>query len=426
MFMSASIIIGGQWGDEGKGKLVDFLSQQTDLVARYQGGANAGHTVYLKNQKYVFHLIPGGILWPKVVCLIGNGVVFDPESFFQEVDLLNRNGIDIRGRLFISDRAHLIVPYHKLLDQAREKELQTRKIGTTGRGIGPAYVDKYDRCGIRLVDLYDQNLLREKLTENLEIKNRLLVEAYHQTPLNFQEVYDTLCRCAEKLREFVTDTSWLLYRAWQEHKKILLEGAQGSLLDVDFGSYPFVTSSHPTCGGALCGTGLPLIAVKDIIGVFKAYTTRVGSGPFPSEDKTQDGIRLRDVGSEYGATTGRPRRCGWFDVVAAQFAARINGLTSVALTKLDVLDKFETVRVCTAYRYQNQTLTQFPANTRILDTCQPVYTEIPGWQESIAACRKFDKLPAATRKYVQYLEEAIGVPVKYISVGVEREAMIII
>jgi adenylosuccinate synthase len=424
--MSATIIIGGQWGDEGKGKLVDFLSERTDVVARYQGGANAGHTVYLKNQKYVFHLIPGGILWPRVICVIGNGVVFDPEAFFQEVELVIRNGIDIRNRLFISDRAHVIVPYHKLLDQSREKELQAKKIGTTGRGIGPAYVDKYDRCGIRLVDLYDEKLLYDKLKENLEIKNRILVETYRQTPLNFQEVYDTLRRYAVKLHDFVTDTSLLLYQAWQENKNILLEGAQGSLLDVDFGSYPFVTSSHPTGGGAICGTGLPLTAVREIVGVLKAYATRVGSGPFPSEDNEQAGQRLREIGAEYGATTGRPRRCGWFDAVAAQFAARINGLTSIALTKLDVLDNFDTIKVCTAYRYQDQTLTQFPANTRILDECQPVYEEFSGWQKPITACRKFKELPRETKTYVHYLEKVCNVPIKYISVGVEREEMILI
>ena len=423
--MPVTIIMGAQWGDEGKGKLVDFLSEKTNLVARYQGGANAGHTVYLKNQKYVFHLIPGGILWPEVICVIGNGVVFDPEAFFLEADLLKQHHIDLNNRLFISDRTHVIFPYHKLLDQTREKDPHVRKIGTTGRGIGPAYVDKYDRCGIRISDLYDDELFAEKLKENLEIKNKILVETYRQIPLVFQEVFDGMRRSAEKLKKFVTDTSLLLYQAWREGKDILLEGAQGCLLDVDFGSYPYVTSSHPTCGGAACGTGLPITAVQQTIGVLKAYTTRVGSGPFPTEDKDQGGQSLRDIGHEYGATTGRPRRCGWFDGVAAQFASRINGFTAIALTKLDVLDAFKKIKVGTAYRCQDQTLTQFPANPRVLENCVPVYQELEGWQQPISHCRKFDQLPGPARTYVEYLENLCGVPVKFISVGAEREEMII-
>jgi adenylosuccinate synthase len=423
--MSATIVIGGQWGDEGKGKLVDFLSQHVDYVVRYQGGANAGHTVYLKEKKYVFHLIPGGILRPGVISIIGNGVVFDPPAFFQETELLQQNGIEIKNRLYISDRVHVIFPYHKLLDQLREQELHSKKLGTTGRGIGPAYVDKYDRCGIRLVDLYDPGLLSEKLHENLELKNKILVDMYRQSPLNFQEIFDTMCRFADQLRNFVADTSLMLFAAWKQGRNILLEGAQGSLLDVDFGSYPYVTSSHPTAGGAICGSGLPVTAVRDVIGVLKAYATRVGNGPFPSEDTGEQGTYLRDIGCEYGATTGRSRRCGWFDAIAAQFASRINGFTGIALTKLDVLDRLDKIKICVAYQHQGQTLTQFPANTKVLSECKPVYEQLEGWRKPVSTCRRFEDLPVAAQNYIRYLEKLCAVPISHISVGVERDAMII-
>ncbi len=422
--MSVKVIIGAQWGDEGKGKLVDVLSENVDIVARYQGGANAGHTVYIDEKKYILHLIPGGILRENTTCIIGNGVVFDPIAFFEELNFLKDNSISTQGRLFVSDRAHVIFPYHKLIDQLKEESLNKKKIGTTGRGIGPAYVDKFNRSGIRIIDLFDRVLLKEKIENNLEIINRDLKEIYKKSKVKSGEIIKQINGYVEKLNPFVKNTSKYLYDSWKNGVSIILEGAQGCLLDVDFGSYPYVTSSNPTSGGAITGSGLPPQSLKNIIGVIKAYTTRVGGGPFPSEETGETGERLRKLGSEFGATTGRPRRCGWFDVVAANHAVRLNGFTEFALTKLDVLDEFEKIQVCTSYKLNREVIDDFPASVKILSSCNPVYETIDGWQSPTDHCRKFEDLPDKARLYIEYLEDIIQVPIKYISVGADRRQII--
>jgi adenylosuccinate synthase len=423
--MSVKVVIGAQWGDEGKGKLVDFLAEDADVVARYQGGANAGHTVHVGDKKYILHLIPGGILRENVTCVIGNGVVFDPEAFFTELDLIKAEGISIGDRLFISDRAHIILPYHKLIDQLSEKSKDIKKIGTTGKGIGPAYVDKYNRCGIRLSDLFNESSFKTKLQENLTEKNRIIVDEFNEDPIDFDDTFSQYMAYAGELKTHVRDTQLLLHRAWRKGDNVLLEGAQGCLLDTDFGSYPFVTSSNPTAGGAVIGTGLPPTAIDTIIGVIKAYATRVGSGPFPSEKTDETGERLRKLGHEFGATTGRPRRCGWFDAVAARYSVRINGFTHMALTKLDVLEKFSHIDVCVSYKFNDETISEFPADLEILNKCVPETETLQGWNEAIGHCRKFDELPENAQKYVNYIEEVCETEVKYISVGVERNQIIV-
>ncbi len=423
--MSVKVIIGAQWGDEGKGKLVDFLAEDAHVVARYQGGANAGHTVYVGEKKYVLHLIPGGILRENVICMIGNGVVFDPEAFFTELNLIRSEGISVNDRLFVSDRAHLILPYHKLIDQLSEKSKDINKIGTTGKGIGPAYVDKYNRSGIRLCDLQNEASFKTKLQENVEEKNRIIVDQFQSDPLDFDEVYSQYMTYAGLLKPHIADTQLLLHNSWKSGSNILLEGAQGCLLDTDFGTYPFVTSSNPTAGGAVIGTGLPPTAIESIIGVIKAYTTRVGSGPFPSEKTDATGEQLRKLGHEFGATTGRPRRCGWFDVVAAKYSVRINGFTGLALTKLDVLEQFPEIELCVSYKNNDETITEFPAELGVLGNCVPQTEMMPGWNEPIGHCRKFEDLPVNARNYVNYIEEVCETPVSYISVGVERNQIIV-
>ncbi len=422
--MSVKIIIGAQWGDEGKGKLVDSLSETANIVARYQGGANAGHTVYIDEKKYILHLIPGGILRKNVKCVIGNGVVFDPEAFFEEVDFLNDSDIHIEDRLFISDRAHVIFPYHKLIDQLKEDSLKKKKIGTTGRGIGPAYTDKISRSGIRIADLYDRSVLMERLESNIDLINQELKEKYDTKEIKPNNEFKKISAYADQLKPYICDTSRFLYDSWQQGAEIILEGAQGCLLDVDFGSYPFVTSSNPTSGGAVTGTGLPPQAMEAIIGVIKAYTTRVGSGPFPSEEGQETGNRLRQAGGEFGATTGRPRRCGWFDTVAVKYAARVNGFSTFALTKLDVLDGFEKIKVCTHYKKKNEIIDDFPASLQTLTSCEPVYETIEGWQSPTDHCRKFEELPQKAQHYVRYLEDILSVPISYISVGIDRKQII--
>jgi adenylosuccinate synthase len=381
--------------------------------------------VFIDEKKYILHLIPGGILRPEVNCVIGNGVVFDPESFFEEVDFLADNGIGIKDRLHISDRAHIIFPYHKLLDRLREEALKMKKIGTTGRGIGPAYVDKYNRTGIRLIDLYNRSNLKDKLDANLAVINKELRDNFKQPAIKLSNVLKEISLFAEKLETYVNDTSAYMYDSWKEGASIILEGAQGCLLDVDFGSYPYVTSSNPTSGGAVSGTGLPPQALEEIIGVIKAYTTRVGSGPFPTEDNNDIGEQLRKAGGEFGATTGRPRRCGWFDAVAARFAARINGFTNLALTKLDVLDEFSEVKICTHYLKDGKVVKYFPASSFSLGECKPVYETIEGWRAPTEHCRDYQSLPQKARNFIDYIEKIVSVPVKYVSVGVDRKQIIV-
>ncbi len=423
--MPVTVVVGAQWGDEGKGKIVDILSADMDYVVRYQGGANAGHTIKLGDEQYILHLVPSGILHPGTVCIIGNGVVVDPSALITEIQFLQDKKITTDDRIFISDRAHIIFPYHKLLDQAREQHFSSLRIGTTGRGIGPAYVDKVNRCGIRMTDILDKQRFREKIRARAEAANEALQQVYQQEPLDIEQMTAEMLTSADRIRPYITDTSVMINEGIDAKKRILLEGAQGTLLDVDHGTYPFVTSSNPVSAGACTGSGIGPTRINRIIGVMKAYTTRVGEGPFPTELAGEEGEQLRRIGSEFGATTGRPRRCGWFDLVIARYAARINGLTALAITKLDVLDSFEEIKVCTAYEYQGQTISHFPADISILKECVPVYKTMPGWKTSTSEVTDFADLPDHARKYIEFLEKQIGVSAAMISVGPMRKRTII-
>jgi len=409
-------VLGAQWGDEGKGKIVDLLTPQFSIVARYQGGHNAGHTVYVRGSKFILRLIPSGILHPGVTCVIGNGVVVDPAALFAEVDELVKHGIDVDGRLLVSDKAHLILPYHRDLDLLSEARRGERRIGTTSRGIGPAYEDKIARRGIRVCDLKDPAALERSVRDNVTARNRLV----HESTMDWRPVFDELRRHAERLAPSVRDVSRVLADAMRAGKRILFEGAQGTLLDIDHGTYPYVTSSNASIGGVCTGLGVGPRAVGGVLGVVKAYTTRVGEGPLPTELSGPVGDRLRESGHEYGAVTGRPRRCGWYDAVAARYSARINGLDALAITKLDVLDGFDRLEICTAYRSGGRTLTEFPSDMNELAACEPVYESIPGWAAPTKGATRFGDLPAAARRYIARLEEVSGVPAAIISTGSER------
>jgi len=422
--MPVKIVIGAQWGDEGKGKIVDVIAADSDVVMRYQGGANAGHTVYINDKKHVLHLLPSGILREGVDCILGNGMVIDPDALFEELEIIDSLKINYKNRIHISDRAHIIFPYHKLLDTSSEQQLNDEKIGTTGRGIGPAYVDKFNRKGIRVIDIYSENTLKSRLKKNVDYFNKILVEQYNQEPFSFETLYYRTKEIAEKLKPYVSDTCKLINSARKQGKALLLEGAQGSLLDVDFGTYPYVTSSNPSSGGAVSGTGIPPTAIDEIIGVMKAYVTRVGEGPFPSEESNKISDKLRAEGNEYGATTGRPRRCGWFDAVAANYSANINGLTSIALTKLDVLDSFDEIKICTGYKFKGEIIKDFPSSIEVLKNCTPIYKTYSGWKTNISGISSFDELPQNAQKYIKTIEEFCEIPVKYISVGVNRSQII--
>ena len=422
--MSVKVVIGAQWGDEGKGKIVDLLSARSDYVVRYQGGANAGHTINLKGKKYILHLIPSGILHPQPSCIIGNGVVVDPVALLEEIDLLESRGIKVKGRLYISERAHLVFAYHKLLDQLSEAAAGTPRIGTTGRGIGPAYVDKFNRTGIRMVDLKNPTRFQNKLRQNLKDCNKTLTAVYHAEPIDEEKVVKDCLDFRKEVLPFITDTSLMINRAMEEGKEILMEGAQGTLLDVDYGTYPFVTSSSPVSGGVCTGAGIGPTRIDHILGVMKAYTTRVGEGPFPTELSGEEGAYLRETGQEFGATTGRPRRCGWLDLVVARYATRINALNALAITKLDVLDGLEEIKVCTAYRYRKELIEEFPADPEILENCEPVYETLPGWQRSTGQITRFEDLPTRARQYIEFIEEKTEVPVSLISVGARRREII--
>ena len=425
--MSNVVVIGAQWGDEGKGKIVDILTEFADDVVRFQGGNNAGHTLVVGDEKVILHLIPSGILHPGKRCVIGNGVVLDPEVFIREITNLKSKGrLEDDGCLLLSESLHIIMPYHKRIDIAREAKCGEKKIGTTGRGIGPAYEDKVGRRGIRLMDLIDRELFARKLREYLEENNFILEKLLGEKPFTFEEIYDQYCGYAEILRKYVADTSLILYRDIKEGKKLLFEGAQGTLLDVDHGTYPFVTSSSTCAGGACTGAGVSPRDIHEIIGISKAYITRVGSGPFPTELEDADGESLRQVGGEFGSTTGRPRRCGWFDAIVAKYAVRVNGLTGVALTKLDVLDAFDTIKICTGYEYDGKTLDELPANLEVFGNCRPVYEEMPGWKADLSAVRCFADLPENAQRYVRRLEELIGCPIVIVSVGARRDQTIML
>jgi len=423
--MSVTVVVGGQWGDEGKGKIVDLLSQDSDIVARYQGGANAGHTVVHDGLRTVLHLIPSGILHPNCICVLGAGMVIDPAQLIKEIDELGAAGISVEGRLFISHQAHLIMPYHKVLDELNERSLGNMAIGVTGRGIGPAYTDKYTRLGIRIVDLLDAELFDRKLIANIAAKNRLIHELHGEPELNHQMIYDYYIEFDRKVDPLVKDVSILLNEAIAEGKNILCEGAQGTLLDVDWGTYPYVTSSHPTAGGAVIGLGIGPTKVDRVIGVLKAYTTRVGKGPFPTEFDEELSASMREAGNEYGATTGRARRCGWFDAVIARYTARVNGISAWALTKLDVLSHLDKLNICVAYEYQGRRVEHFPAEARFIKECRPVYEEAPGWKKPIRDVRSMSDLPLEARNYIKRIEQLTDTPVEIVSVGQDRSETIL-
>jgi adenylosuccinate synthase len=409
-------VLGAQWGDEGKGKIVDLLAPRFSIVARYQGGHNAGHTVYVNDVKFVLRLIPSGILHPGMTCVIGNGTVIDPQALLAEVDELVAHGIDVDNRIVVSDKAHLILPYHRDLDLLAEARRGERKIGTTSRGIGPAYEDKIARRGIRVGDLADPVALEQEVRDNVTARNRLVQD----TTMDWRPVLEELLRCGERMRPWIRDVSLMLSQAMRDGLSVLFEGAQGTLLDIDHGTYPFVTSSNASIGGVCTGLGVGPRAINGVLGVVKAYTTRVGSGPLPTELTGELGTRLRESGNEYGAVTGRPRRCGWYDAVAARYGVRINGLDALALTKIDVLDGLETVEICTGYRSGARVLTEFPSDLAQLADCRPIYETLPGWSTPTAGAQTFSDLPDAARRYVARLEAVTGVPAAIISTGSTR------
>ena len=420
--MRVTVIVGSQWGDEGKGKIVDILSERYEIVVRYQGGANAGHTVIIGDNKFVLHLIPSGILREKVICVIGNGVVIDPKELLDEIQQLESVGINIKGRLFISQNAHLIMPYHKLLDSINESGAS--KIGTTGRGIGPCYIDKYARKGIRIIDLLDKKVLEEKIKFNIEEKNNLFKKVYSQQELNVDEIIKEYIAFDKTIDQYITDVPYYLHNALDEGKSILLEGAQGALLDVDHGTYPYVTSSSPTSGGACTGSGIPPTKITDVIGIVKAYTTRVGLGPFPTELLDEDGERLRTIGAEFGATTGRPRRCGWYDAFLVNYSRLINGIGKAAITKLDVLDSFDNIKVCVAYEINGKRLKSFPTDVNRISQAIPVYETLPGWKSKISQAKSYDELPSQAKSYLEFIAKQSGYKIGIISVGPKRSQTI--
>jgi adenylosuccinate synthase len=415
------VVLGAQWGDEGKGKIVDLLTPHFSIVGRYQGGHNAGHTVYVNGVKFVLRLIPSGILHAGVTCVIGNGVVIDPQALFAEIDELTRNGIDVAGRILVSDKAHLILPYHRDLDLLAEARRGEGKIGTTSRGIGPAYEDKIARRGIRVGDLNDPKGLEQNVRDNVNARNRLVQDS----TMDWKPVLTQLLAYAERIRPMMRDVSVLLTRAMADGQSILFEGAQGTLLDIDHGTYPYVTSSNATIGGVCTGLGLPPKAIDGVLGVAKAYTTRVGEGPLPTELFGELGNRLRETGQEFGAVTGRPRRCGWYDAVAVRYAVRVNGLDALALTKLDVLDGMPELEICTAYRCDGTTLTEFPSEIAQLARCEPVYETMPGWKAPTAGIKRYADLPKDAQRYIARLEELTGVPAAVLSTGSAREDTIV-
>jgi adenylosuccinate synthase len=419
----AIVLLGAQWGDEGKGKATDLLGERVDYVVRYQGGNNAGHTVVIGDKKFALHLLPSGILTPAVISVIGNGVVIDPQVLLDEMKGLQERGVDT-SKLLISANAHLITSYHVTLDKVTERFLGKAKIGTTGRGIGPAYGDKIARIGIRVQDLFDESILRQKVEGALANKNQVLVKVFNRRTLDVDAVTEDLLAFAEPLAPYVADTSLVLNRALDEGKVVLLEGGQGTLLDVDHGTYPFVTSSNPTAGGACTGSGIGPTRITRVIGILKAYTTRVGSGPFPTELFDADGERLRSVGGEVGVTTGRPRRCGWFDAPIARFAVRVNGLTDIFLTKLDVLTGFDRIPVCVAYDVDGTRVDEIPTTQTDFHHATPIYEYLPGWTEDISGAKSLADLPANARSYVEYLQEISGAPISAVGVGQDRNATI--
>lgn len=422
--MPVAVVVGMQWGDEGKGKIIDLLAEETDVVARYQGGHNAGHTICFDGKQYVLHLIPSGIFHPDKLCVIGNGVVLDPGALIHEMKQLEEAGISLEDRLVISDRANIILPYHGATDQSRESDQQFQKIGTTGRGIGPSYADKIARSGVRAGDFADEVRLREKLKANFEEKKKILKCLYDYDLPEFEGMWQKLMGYRDVILKFMGDTHVILQDRIADNQRILCEGAQGTMLDVDHGTYPFVTSSNSTSGGACTGLGISPPQIDRVIGVAKAYTTRVGEGPFPTELKDGAGEKLRKDGHEFGSTTGRPRRCGWFDAVVARYGIRLNGIQAIVMTKIDVLDSFEVIRVCTGYKYKGKLYTDMPADADVLENCEPVYTEFEGWMEPTLGIDTLEKLPKKARIYLDGLEKILGVGFLFLSTGPDRDQTI--
>ena len=421
--MPATIVLGTQWGDEGKGRVVDYFSEKADYVVRFQGGNNAGHTIVVGDQKLALSLIPSGILYPSCVPVIASGTVIDPKVLLDEMEMVMGRGLD-PSRVRLSSNAHLIMPYHRKLDAAIERYLGKNQIGTTRKGIGPAYTDKYSRVGIRVQDLFDPGIFIEKLEAALEDKNKILPRVYNTLPMDATEIADEYLGYAERLRPHVTDTSLLLWNAINDGSEVLFEGAQGTLLDVDHGTYPFVTSSNPTAGGALVGSGVGPKAIDEIVGVAKAYISRVGTGPFPTELHDEVGETMIELGGEYGTVTGRRRRCGWLDLLALRYAARVNSLTKLFLTKMDILSAFDTIKAATSYRWHGERHHEFPTQQSVLYHCEPEYVEMAGWKEDITGVREYGDLPEEAQAYVEYVEEFVGVPVGWVSVGPERSQLI--
>lgn len=424
--MSVTAVLGAQWGDEGKGKIVDFLARDVDIVARFSGGNNAGHTVINEQGEFKLHLVPAGIFWPQATCVVGNGVVVDPDALLDEISGLQNRGIDLTDRLIVSERAHLVMPYHVVLDELSEAAKGSQALGTTGRGIGPAYTDKAARVGIRAADLADIEALFPRLESVLDHANAVITRVYGGEALPMMEVFDRCKRWAEHMAPYVGPVEHIVYDAVEAGKTVLLEGAQGALLDLDHGTYPYVTSSHPTIGGAQTGLGLLPRQIKNVLGVIKAYSTRVGSGPFVTELAAEAAEEMRQRAQEFGTTTGRPRRVGWFDCVAARYSARVNGYTSLILNKLDVLDEFETIKVCNHYELDGEVVWDFPGSAAVLERCNPVYEEMPGWDGATQGATELEQLPAEVRSYVSRLEELVGLPFDIISTGPHRDETIVV
>ncbi|MDH4127888.1 MAG: adenylosuccinate synthase [Spirochaetota bacterium] len=423
--MPCSVVVGVQWGDEGKAKVIDFLCSDAKYIVRYQGGANAGHTVVVDGKKFVFHLIPSGILHEDKICIIGNGVVFDPEQFLNETKTLEDVGISVDNKLFISNHCHIIMPYHKLIDKNKENAAKGKKIGTTGRGIGPCYSDKVARNGIRLIDLYNPKFM-DLLSSILDEKNFLLKNYYNETPLDANQILETYSKYADKIKPFIRNTSYMLNEALDNNEYVICEGAQGAILDIDFGTYPYVTSSNSISGGACTGSGIPPTRIDNVYGVMKAYVTRVGEGFFPTEINDNYGKALQEIGKEFGSTTGRARRCGWFDAFMAKYAIMINGINKIFLTKLDVLDDFDTIKICTGYKLKGELLGQIPLSYDELSEVTPIFKEFEGWKCSLADIRSYSKLPDKAKLFVEEIQDMLDTPIRFISVGPDRESTIIV
>ena len=423
--MATAMVLGTQWGDEGKGKIVDYLAQKADVVIRSQGGNNAGHTVVVDDKAFALRLLPSGILFSDKTCIIGSGVVVNPEVLLQELDGMKEKGVKV-SKLEISTRAHVIMPYHIRIDEEDEKLKGDAKIGTTKNGIGPCYADKINRVGIRIGDLMDKDIFAKKLRVNLKLKNRLFETYYGCQGFDFDTIYQEYLGYAERIRPYVKDTNYSANVYVNEGKKVLFEGAQATMLDIDHGTYPFCTSSNPTAGGACTGSGVGPRRMENIVGVVKAYTTRVGAGPFPAGQNNEVGEYLRNTGHEFGTVTGRPRRCGWLDTAVVKYAAMLNSLDYLAITRLDILDDLDTIKICTGYRYNGQLLPEYPASLEVLEQVEPVYEDMPGWKTDISACKTYDELPEAARKYVERISELVGVPLGIVSVGPNRSQTIIL